>query len=223
MPRSARVVVPKLLHHVTQRGNHRVDVFFDDEDRSFFLKQLVHYTTKAGVSVVSYCLMTNHTHLLLVPLDETGLAKALKPLHMRYSQHLNYRFSRTGLNWQGRFFSAPLDARHTINAFRYVAENPVRAGLVTRPEDYAWSSAKSHITGEASPFLTAPDKWRQKASDALIKSGCDTLSLRQCEEFRRSTLMNLPIGDPDFISGLERMTGRNPSIRKRGRPSKKEG
>jgi putative transposase len=60
--------------------------------------------------------MTNHTHLLLIPSDETGLAKALKPLHMRYSQHLNYRFNRTGLNWQGRFFSAPLDATHSLNA-----------------------------------------------------------------------------------------------------------
>jgi putative transposase len=108
MPRSARVLVPKLLHHGTQRGNHRMDVFFDDEDRNCFLEQLAHYTTKAGVSIVSYCLVTNHTHLLLVPSDEEALAKALKPLHMRYSQYLNHRFSDTGLNWQGRFFSAPL-------------------------------------------------------------------------------------------------------------------
>jgi putative transposase len=95
MPRAARVVVPKVLHHVTERGNHRAKVFFDDEDRYFFLEQLVHYTMQARVLIVSYCLMTNHTHLLLIPSDETGLAKALKPLPMRYSQHLNYRFNRT--------------------------------------------------------------------------------------------------------------------------------
>ena len=86
--------------------------------------------------------MTNHTHLLLIPSEETGLARALEPLHMRYSQYINHRFVRTGLNWQGRFFSAPLDAAHSVNALRYVAENPVRTHIVARAEDYLWSSAR---------------------------------------------------------------------------------
>ena len=223
MPRAARVVVPKLLHHVTQRGNHRADVFFDDEDRHFFLEQLVYYTMQARVFIVSYCLMTNHTHLLLVPEDETGLAKALKPLHMRYSQHINHRFSRTGLNWQGRFFSAPLDAAHSMNALRYVAENPVRAGMVVRPEEYLWSSAKHHISGDPNPYITAPDRWLKKASQALIATGSTLLCPRTCDQLRRATLMNLPVGENSFIAGLERLTGRQLCARARGRPRKEKG
>jgi putative transposase len=168
-------------------------------------------------------LMTNHTHLLLVPEDETGLAKALKPLHMRYSQRLNHRFSRTGLNWQGRFFSAPLDAAHSVNAVRYVAENPVRAGMVARPEEYLWSSAKHHISGEPNPYITAPDRWLQKASQALIGTGSTLLCPHKCDELRRATLMNLPVGEEGFISGLERLTGRHLFARARGRPSKEKG
>ena len=197
-----------------------MDVFFDEEDRYFFLKQLAHYTTKAGVSVVSYCLMTNHTHLLLVPSDEEGLASALKPLHMRYSQYLNHRFSRTGLNWQGRFFSAPLDTRYATHAFRYVAENPVRAGMVARPEEDVWSSARSHMGLGRDSYVSAPEKWLQRAANALIPSKGKTLSPEQCEELRRNKIMNLPIGTGAFISGLERMTGRSLSVRRRGRPAK---
>ncbi len=223
MPRSARVVVPKLLHHVTQRGNYRADVFFDDEDRIFFLRQLVHYAIEARVFIVSYCLMNNHSHLLLVPQDVTGLARTLKPLHMLYSQHLNYRFGRTGLNWQGRFFSAPLDAEHSMNALRYVAENPVRAGLVRRPEDYLWSSAKSHISGDHNPYLTAPDRWLHKASQALTMNGSSLLCPYKCEALRRSTLMNLPVGESEFITGLERLTGRTLVVRPRGRPANEKG
>ena len=223
MPRAARVVVRKLLHHVTQRGNHRAEVFFDDEDRYFFLEQLVHYTMQARVFIVSYCLMTNHTHLLLIPSDETGLAKALKPLPMRYSQHLNYRFKHTGLNWQGRFFSAPLDATHSLNALRYVAENPVRAGLVVRPEEYQWSSAKCHISGDPNPYITAPDRWLKKASQALATTGSGLLCPHKCDQLRWATLMNLPVGESSFIGGLERLTGRQLFARSRGRPRNDKG
>jgi putative transposase len=178
---------------------------------------------QAGVFIVSYCLMTNHTHLLLVPKDETGLAKALKPLHMRYSQYLNYRFSRIGLNWQGRFSSAPLDAKHSVNALRYVAENPVRAGMVVRPEEYLWSSAKCHISGDPNPYITAPDRWLKKASQALTATGSALLCPHKCDQLRRATLMNLPVRDDSFIIGLERLAERQLFARSRGRPRKDKG
>ncbi len=89
MPRLARTVFPGVAHHITQRGNRREDVFFTDDDRNRYLEWLKEYTEKHQVDVLAYCLMTNHIHLVLVPTTENGLQSVLKPLHMRYAQHVN--------------------------------------------------------------------------------------------------------------------------------------
>ncbi len=220
MPRNARIVIPGALHHVTQRGNFRSDVFFDDTDRIFFLETLVEYANLARVGIASYCLMTNHTHLLLVPSDPLGLARMLKPVHMRYSQRLNFRFSRLGLNWQGRFFSSPLDESHAWQAYRYVAENPERAKMVKHFQEYAWSSAKAHLVHERSAFLTASDDWLDKAHQALNESTARCLTPEQAEALRRNTKMNLPTGSPEYLDELEKKLGCHLRFRSPGRPRK---
>ena len=220
MPRHARIVVPGALHHITQRGNFRADVFFDDSDRIFFLENLVEYATLANVEIASHCLMTNHTHLLLIPNDPLGLGKALKPLHMRYSQRLNYRYKRYGLNWQGRFFSSPLDDAHAWCAYRYVAENPKRAKMVENIKDYPWSSAKDHLLNRRSEYLSASDEWLSKAHRALDPKSSKILTLEHVEMIRRNTFMNLPTGSPEFIKQLEARFGCHLSFRPRGRPRK---
>jgi putative transposase len=221
MPRKARIVVPGFLHHVTQRGNFRSDVFFDDEDREFFLDILVTYAAKADVQIVSYCLMTNHTHLLLIPREEKGLSRALKPVHMRYSQYLNCKFKRFGLNWQGRFFSSAMDKAHAANAIRYVADNPQRAKLVDRVEDYRWSSARDHLLNERSSILTADDTWLTTAHKILaMRIEPHNLDPEWIQQIRRNTFLNLPTGSPEFISELERRFDRDLQARDPGRPRK---
>jgi putative transposase len=74
LPRTARIIVPHVPHHVTQRGNNRQDVFFTDDDRRSYLDTLANKCGEAGVKVLGYCLMTNHVHLMLVPADEAALA-----------------------------------------------------------------------------------------------------------------------------------------------------
>jgi len=88
MPRIARTVIAGLPHHITQRGNRRCDVFFDDEDRQTYLAWLHHYCQHHHVDVPAYCLMTNHIHLVLTAQEAEGLQRVLKPLHMRYAQGL---------------------------------------------------------------------------------------------------------------------------------------
>jgi putative transposase len=187
MPLHARIVVPGSLHHVTQRGNFRSDVFFDDTDRIFFLENLVEDANLANIEIVSYCLMTNHRHLLLVPNDPLGLAKTLKPVHMRCSQRLNFRLKRVGLNWQGRFYSSTLDESHAWQAYRYVAENPQRAKMVEHFQDYAWSSARNHLLNEQSPFLIASPGWLLKAHQVLKSTATIELTSAQIDVFRRNT------------------------------------
>jgi putative transposase len=156
MPRIARVVIPGCPHHVTQRGNRREDVFFTEADRLRYLELLAEYAAKDGLAVQAYCLMTNHVHLVVVPRAEASLAAALKPVHMRYTQHVNRTQRLRGRLWQGRFFSCPLDDEHLWAAVRYVECNPVRAGLLERAEHYPWSSAAAHCGLRADPVLSDP-------------------------------------------------------------------
>ncbi len=104
MPRLARSVFANMPHHITQRGNRREDVFFDDADRAAYLAWLAEYAAEHGVVVAGYCLMTNHVHLVLIPSTEDGLQKVLKPLHMRYAQRVNRLRGQQGHVWQGRYF-----------------------------------------------------------------------------------------------------------------------
>ena len=105
----ARVVIPGCPHHVTQRGNRGEDVFFSDADRLRYLALLGTYCRKYGLAIQAYCLMSTHVHLVAVPREEASLGAALKPLHMRYAQYVNWSRQVTGRLWQGRFFSCPLD------------------------------------------------------------------------------------------------------------------
>jgi putative transposase len=124
MPRLSRTVFPGVAHHITQRGNRREQVFFDDDDRQTYLDWLAHYSRRFDVEVLGYCLMTNHVHLVVMPGSEDGLHRMLKPLHMRYAQRVNRARGWTGHLWQGRFFSSPLDEAYLWAALRYVERNP---------------------------------------------------------------------------------------------------
>ena len=103
MARAARIVIPKVPHHVTQRGNNRQDVFFTDDDRRLYLDLLRDHCATAGVRILGYCLMNNHVHLVLVPPAEDRLAAAVGRTHYRYTQAINRLHGRSGHLWQGRF------------------------------------------------------------------------------------------------------------------------
>ena len=109
MPRVARTVFADLPHHITQRGNRREPVFFEDEDRIYYLRWLKEYSDKHKIEILAYCLMTNHVHLVTVPSAEKSLHRVLRPLLMRYAQRINREHGWNGQLWQGRFFSCPLD------------------------------------------------------------------------------------------------------------------
>jgi len=221
MPRNARIIIPGVPHHITQRGNYGRTVFFSDKDTSVFLEQLYDYSTKAKLQLACYCLMPNHTHLIVIPEQPDSVWRTFKPLHMRLSQRLNRRFDQRGINWQGRFFSSPMDEIHTFRAFQYVCLNPVRAGLVSRIEEYRWSSAKAHLGLADDPNITANKIWREMATNALAEAlRTGLLDAPEFSLLRRNTSTNLPTGADQFIKMLERTTGRSLSYRPPGRPAK---
>lgn len=145
MPRTARIVIPNVPHHITHRGNNRQDVFFADDDRRAYLAVLGERCADAGVRVLGYCLMSNHVHLIVVPPTEESLAAAIGRTHFVHTQYVNRLHGRSGHLWQGRFYSCPLDETHLWRAVAYVERNPVRAGLVRRAWRWPWSSAAAHV------------------------------------------------------------------------------
>jgi putative transposase len=147
MARLARLVVPGLPHHVTQRGNGRQKIFFSDADYALYLRLLAESCREASVSCWPFALMPNHIHAILVPRDEDGLRAALAPVHRRYAGIVNARRKRTGPFWQGHYGAAVMDEDHLTAAFRYVLLNPVAAGLADRPQGWKWSSARAYLRG----------------------------------------------------------------------------
>src|SRR5271155_2806844 len=145
MARLARLVIPGLPHHVTQRGNGRARVFFGDDDYRLYRALLAEHCAAADVEVWAWVLMPNHVHLILVPSDEDGLRRALAGVHRRYAGHIHARLKRTGHFWQGRFGCVAMDEDHLAAALCYVALNPVRARLADRATDWPWSSLHAHL------------------------------------------------------------------------------
>ena len=120
MSRLARMVVPGLPHHVTQRGNRREAIFFEDGDQQIYCDMLAEQLRKYSVEVWAYCLMPTHIHLIAVPHSAVACARTLGVGHMRYTQYRHRQSHAAGHLWQGRFFSAPLDEIYCSRAIRYV-------------------------------------------------------------------------------------------------------
>ncbi len=223
MPRRPRFIVPGIAHHITQRGNNRQQVFRTDEDRCLYLDLLVRHAGRNGITILAYCLMTNHVHMVAVPERADSLAHALGWTHSEYAQEWNRAEARTGHLWQGRFYSCPLDRTHLENVIRYVELNPVRAGLVELPWEWRWSSARAHVMERArDPVLTADlvgdgGPWdRRRWKEALLAR----VSEDDCEAVRRAVRTGEPLGSKEFVAGLEQQAGRRLCVLPRGRPKK---
>jgi putative transposase len=207
-------VIPGLPHHVTQRGNGRAQTFFCDGDYRFYRDLLASSCRAAGVEVWAWVLMPNHVHLILVPPDEDALRRALAPVHKRYAATINARLQRTGHFWQGRFGAVVMDEPHLAAAVRYVAQNPVRAGLSARPEDWMWSSVHAHLSGTDDGMTVIPPILNRIPRFAeFIGGNADPAAL---DRLRRAETIGRPLGDDAFITHLEDLTRRILRPAKRG-------
>lgn len=216
MARLARVVVPGLPHHVTQRGNGRAKVFFSDDDYRLYLRLLAENCAAAKVACEAYVLMPNHVHLILVPKSADGLSRALSLTHRSYASILNARRKKSGHFWQGRFGCVAIDGEHHMAALRYLLLNPVRARLATKPEDWQWSSAPALLKGRADA-MTDVRGLKERFGDIRTLLG-DMPELEMLElALRRAETIGRPLGDARFLDKLERKLDRPLKPHKRGR------
>ena len=215
MARLARVVIPGLPHHVTQRGNRREAVFFGDGDYRAYLDLIAAAARGSGTAIWAYCLMPNHVHFIMVPSDADGLRRTFAEAHRRYTAMIHAREKWTGHLWQGRFSSTAMDERHLIAAARYVPMNPVRAGLVERAQDWLWSSARAHLAGQDDELVTVAPLLERIADFAGLLNGAEDEAAVMA--IRRSRSTGRPVGAADWIKALEVSTERSLAAAKRGR------
>jgi len=216
MARMARLVVPHFPHHVTQRGNRRQRTFFSEEDYQTCIELLAGARTQAGVEVWAYCLMPNHVHLVMVPEHSDSLSVFFGDAHRRDTRRINFREKWRGHLWQERFHSFVMDERYLIATVRYTELNPVRAGLCSKPESWAWSSIHAHLNGKdddlvkVQPMLSRISDWQ-----GYLVGNEDSEEL---EYIRQHARTGRPVGDNAFLNRLEQLTGR---CVRRGRPGPK--
>jgi putative transposase len=216
MARFARIVVRDYPHHVTARGNRREPIFFENGDHEVYRDLLAEQAGKAGVEIWAYCFMPNHVHLIAAPRTDDGLARAIGEAHRRYTNYINARARFRGHLFQNRFGSVVMDEAHLVTGARYVSLNPVRARLVTRAQDWPWSSVRAHLSGEddglviVRPLLDRVGDFRALLQpDARDEASFATL--------RRSETTGRPLAAEDFVRDLERRLGRPVAKRAPGR------
>jgi putative transposase len=235
MARQPRRAIAGFPYHVIQRGHNRQPVFADDVDRRRYLEWLGEAAAEHDLAVHAYVLMDNHVHLICTPANEASLPAAMQALGRRYVRWFNRRHGRSGTLWEGRYRSSLIEAdRYLLACQRYVEMNPVRAGVVAAPADWAWSSHRHHAGLAVDPLVRPhPTVWslgntpfeRESAYRRLFEESIPTserewLSARlgsgkavasdhfqkQLERSRGLRLLPRPVGRPRR-SGRERSAG----------------
>jgi REP element-mobilizing transposase RayT len=145
MTRPLRIEFPHAYYHVMNRGLARQPIFTDLRDRETFLQLLGDSHDMWGISVIAYCLLNNHYHLL-IQTPEANLSRVMRHLDGLYTQRYNRRHKRDGPLFRGRYKAIVVDAEEYLLAVaRYIHQNPVAAGFARSPEAYAWSSCRLYL------------------------------------------------------------------------------
>ena len=155
MPRTARVFIDNACYHIVSRGNQQQEVFYDEQDYDCCLRLVHKYKIKYGCLIYGYCLMNNHVHLILEsPLGLKAMSSFMHGLNQSYAMKFNNKYQKVGHLWQNRYKNfIVLKDRYLINLISYVEFNPVRAGVVSSPEDYLWSSYRARVLGQKDIIL----------------------------------------------------------------------
>jgi putative transposase len=225
MARLPRLSLPGYPHHIIQRGNNRQAIFATAADYRFLLDLLNTHSRQFQVAVHAYVLMSNHFHLLLTPQDAQGLPRMMQAVGRSYVQYFNRKQQRSGTLWEGRYRSTVLQTeRYLLQCMAYIDLNPVRAGMVTGPQEYPWSSY-GHNTGQRADRLVSPHPlyWemgntpfaREANYQAWVQAGVDGSAQQALTD---ATLSGWALGDADFVADLQKRTERRISKSKVGRP-----
>ena len=225
MPRKSRFFLPNIPVHAIQRGNNRQAIFFDEVDYRLYLDWMKAAAEKYGCQIHAYVLMTNHVHLLITPEHRDSLSRLFQYVGRYYVTYVNNTYGRTGTLWEGRYKASIVEEdRYLLSCYRYIELNPVRAGMVKRPEDYPWSSYGYNALAIDDPLLSPHklylqlgevDELRQHAYQALFQN---TFDAEMLDEMRACLQSGTPLGSGRFKAQIEQALKVKVGQAKRGRP-----
>jgi len=227
MARLPRYCLPDYPQHVIQRGNNRSPIFVSEEDYACYTNCLLDALHRYAAELHAYVFMTNHVHLLITPRRPDSLARILQSVGRRYVRYFNDRYQRTGTLWEGRYKATIIDSeRYLLRCSRYIELNPVRAGMVTHPGDYRWSSYRAHADGVADRMIVehpcylslgfTPEE-RQRAYGALFENQAADL---QGDAIRAATNKAWVLGSGPFQRQIATLVQRRVRPMPLGRPKK---
>ncbi len=206
MARKPRISYPGALHHVIVRGNHKEEIFLYDRDRKRFIDLLEEYHERYLFKCYAYSLMPNHIHLLIEEAD-IPLSRIMQGIDQSYTQYFNTKYEKAGHLFQGRYKAILVDKeRYLLVVVRYIHLNPVRALIVLKPEDYAWSSHNIYLSNKESSFidkefvLSLFAKTRKKAVKRYVAFINECIGQQASSEFESGNF----IADNEFIENVTR-------------------
>ena len=227
MPRPPRLDLPGVPQHVIQRGNNRAACFFGDTDRRFYLKCLAESAGRRGCEVHAYALMGNHVHLLATPSEPGAIGMMMQDVGRRYVRVINTVHGRTGTLWEARFRSSLIDSEnYPLVCQRYIDLNPVRAGLVTDPAAYPWSSDAYYALGRPSGLITehavhlSLGTTLAERRAAYLALFAQSLGDEVIARIRGAINSDSAFGSESFLNDAEAKLGRSVRLPVRGRPGK---
>ena len=230
MARLKRLVLPGLVHHVTQRAVAGCEPFAVKADCELFLQALRRVSPEHRVAIHAYVLLDRHFQLLATPVKADDLSRMMQALSRLYVPAFNRRHGRTGTLWEGRFRTAPVGgAEHLLQCMRYIEQAPRRDGWAGAATEFVWSSAGEHAgTRTSDPFFVVPSEsgyWRlgntpferEAAYAELLESPLPSSAIAEVE---RTTKKGWAWGPGEFIASFAADAARRPVARARGRPRK---
>jgi putative transposase len=230
MARQTRLTIPVVALHIVQRGNNRAPCFRVESDFLLYLAHLRDLTQKLECAVHAYCLMSNHVHLLLTPGSHGACSDLMKNLGQRYAQYFNSRYGRTGTLWEGRFRSCVAESAHYVLAcYRYIELNPVRAGMVSHPSAWLWSSFAVNSGIRTDPLVSPHSEYTALGNDEQARnSNYQNLFAGEFDPsllaaIRDATSGGYPLATDSFKDNLVQVARRKLQPGRAGRPAKKIG
>ncbi len=220
MPRTARAAIGGVVYHVLNRGNGRMEIFRGPDDYLAFAELMVEARQWAGVDIFGFCLMPNHWHLVLRPRRDRDLAGYFSWLANTHVKRFRARYRGTsGHLYQGRYKSFAVEEdSYFLTLLRYVEANPLRAKLVSRAQDWNWSSlgCEDRISRK---LLSAWPVVRPRHWTALVNEPVGPADQRRLKEsFDRGR----PLGGDSWTLQMASRMGLEHTMNPRGRPKKRE-
>lgn len=222
MTKNIRVIPVDAAMHLVNRGNNKQSIFNNDTDKLRYYSLMLELKQENSIDIFHYCLMNNHPHLIVWLNNQSKLSKFMKQLSLSYYSYYKKTYGHTGHLWQGRFRSNIVDTDvHLLMCGKYVELNPVRAGIVSQPQDYLFSSYKFYAYGKPDSLLTPSPEYLalsvspEARKEQYIKFVVDDSIINTQRLYRHQF-----IGNQSFIQKSEQQYGIKNESLKPGRPKK---